>query len=609
MQVNIKNLTFSNMFSFGEAPTTIHFSDKVTQLVGENGAGKSSIPAILEDLFFNKTSRGVKKGAICNRYTQQKTYYSESDFSIGLDQYTLSKKVGSTASVKLTKNGEDISGHTATQTYQIVSELFGMDFNTFSKIVNQSILSSLDFLSATDANRKKFLISLLSLEKYTEAQEAVKKELSEIKTLFTSADSKVSTLSKYISDTETTKLELQTEIIVPEEVDHSSRIQELKTKLAMASATNSAILKEQKKLSELRAARDKLPTTVVFTEADKQLGLDNLDSLSKRKQTILVQANSLVKEINALKSTPLDCPTCKRPYENVHKSHVDQAIAEKTTEYTKYKQEVDELNKEISNWTQYVTDVEAYLKAASKVLELESNIDMGLATSMLVEELLLQKEVKNLEAEQVKNRQEIRQAQEYNNRVAVENAKVEQKLEQLAKFKSDLSSALVTRDKYKEKLDILDVLAASLGTKGLIAYKIESLVKVFEGLINEYLQVLSNGNYLITFELDDSKLAIKVYDSSEEIELSSLSSGEYNKVNTATLLAVRKMLSAISKVNLNVLFLDEVVSVLDTNSKDTLIELLLKEDLNSFVVSHGYIHPLASKLELVKEGKISRIKE
>ena len=39
----------------------------VTQLVGTNGAGKSSIPLILEEVLFNKNSKGIKKADIANR--------------------------------------------------------------------------------------------------------------------------------------------------------------------------------------------------------------------------------------------------------------------------------------------------------------------------------------------------------------------------------------------------------------------------------------------------------------------------------------------------------------------------------------------------------------
>jgi DNA repair exonuclease SbcCD ATPase subunit len=154
----------------------------------------------------------------------------------------------------------------------------------------------------------------------------------------------------------------------------------------------------------------------------------------------------------------------------------------------------------------------------------------------------------------------------------------------------------------------LETLVSSMGSKGLVAYKIEALVKVFEELINEYLQVLSDGEFTLKFIMDDTKLQIRLTSGSVEMDVKSISSGEFNKVNTATLLAVRKMLTAISKIDINLLFLDEVVAVLDAESKDTLIDLLLKEtNLNTIVVSHGYTHPLAARLNVIKENKISRL--
>ena len=108
--------------------------------------------------------------------------------------------------------------------------------------------------------------------------------------------------------------------------------------------------------------------------------------------------------------------------------------------------------------------------------------------------------------------------------------------------------------------------------------------------------------------MDETKLQINLRSDSVDMDIKSISSGEFNKVNTATLLAVRKMLTSISKIDINLLFLDEVVAVLDPESKDTLINLLLSEEnLNTIVVSHGYTHPLASRLNVIKENKISRL--
>ena len=91
------------------------------------------------------------------------------------------------------------------------------------------------------------------------------------------------------------------------------------------------------------------------------------------------------------------------------------------------------------------------------------------------------------------------------------------------------------------------------------------------------------------------------------MDILALSSGELARVNTATLLAIRKLMSSISKSRLNVLFLDEVTNVLDDAGREKLVEVLLKEELNTYVVSHGWTHPLLEKVEVVKKGNVSSL--
>jgi ABC-type sugar transport system ATPase subunit len=79
-------------------------------------------------------------------------------------------------------------------------------------------------------------------------------------------------------------------------------------------------------------------------------------------------------------------------------------------------------------------------------------------------------------------------------------------------------------------------------------------------------------------------------------------------VNVATLLAIRKMMNSISKTQINILFLDEAINVLAEHGRDCLIEVLLKEEgLNTFLVSHGWSHPLLAKVLITKQDGISRL--
>ena len=64
----LKKLKWDNCFSYGEGNELDLDNATLTQLVGTNGVGKSSIPLILEEVLFNKNSKNVKKADIANRY-------------------------------------------------------------------------------------------------------------------------------------------------------------------------------------------------------------------------------------------------------------------------------------------------------------------------------------------------------------------------------------------------------------------------------------------------------------------------------------------------------------------------------------------------------------
>ena len=55
--ITLKKLQWDNCFSYGNNNSIDLNDTTLTQLVGKNGAGKSSIPLILEEVLFNKNSK------------------------------------------------------------------------------------------------------------------------------------------------------------------------------------------------------------------------------------------------------------------------------------------------------------------------------------------------------------------------------------------------------------------------------------------------------------------------------------------------------------------------------------------------------------------------
>ena len=171
-----------------------------------------------------------------------------------------------------------------------------------------------------------------------------------------------------------------------------------------------------------------------------------------------------------------------------------------------------------------------------------------------------------------------------------------------------MEEAQQSLEKVESVYSNLEVLKKAFSTNGLIAYKIENLVKELEELVNTYLGELSDGRFTLEFVVSNDKLNVQITDNGNIVDILALSSGELARVNTATLIAIRKLMSSISKSRINILFLDEVINVLDETGREKLVEVLLgEENLNTYVVSHGWTHPLLEKIEVVKRENVSAL--
>jgi DNA repair exonuclease SbcCD ATPase subunit len=202
---------------------------------------------------------------------------------------------------------------------------------------------------------------------------------------------------------------------------------------------------------------------------------------------------------------------------------------------------------------------------------------------------------------------EIDRISEENMRAERHNTRISIIQEQSDGMESQLEELVAALGKVEEKSAHLEILKKAFSTNGLLAYKIENLVKDLEDLTNEYLSELSDGRFSLEFVVTNDKLNVEITDNAKVVDILALSSGELARVNTATLLAIRKLMSSISSSRINTLFLDEIISVLDDEGKEKLVEILLGEDLNTYLVSHGWTHPLLAKIEVIKEENISRL--
>jgi len=596
----LKQLNWNNCFSYGENNSIDFSKNKVAQIIGENGHGKSSIVLILQEALYGKNSKGIKKANISNRYSKRDGYDISLEFAVDTTEYLIDfERKGAKVSLTLLKDGEDISSHTAPGTYKQIEEIIGLDFSTFCQLVYQSSTDSLAFLNATDTTRKKFLISLLGLSEYTDYEQKTKKIYSQVYSQYEKYNAKVEQIESWLNKNKPTDSECKDLLEIPPDPENlREEINSIQNTLNNLEATNKQIQINNENKEKLNSLLKKVEELAQYSESKNTEEL-----IAKISKATAIRDNSqrMLDKVGKLQGT---CPTCMS---EIDIDRIKKIVNENTEVVNKanekiqtFKQQLLELNKHNEKNSEYNKVVNTLEKINIDKTCAEEEID---STELKIKLKLIKSELN----EELNRIEDIRKK---NTAIQAENVKLIQLQQMHRDYCEELEEKLEEVERLEKRVANLSILKHAFSTRGLVAFKIESLVKDLENLINEYLAEFSDGRFTIEFKVDGDKLNVKITDEGNEIDITALSSGELARVNTSTLLAIRKLLNTLSENRLNLLFLDEVLNVLDEAGKQKLIEILsVEDDLNSFIVSHGWQHPLLSRLRVEKENRISRIEE
>lgn len=592
----LKKLQWDNCFSYGKN-NTLHLNDSnLTQLVGTNGQGKSSIPLIIEEVLFNKNSKGIKKQEIQNRFVNQ-GYWINLTFSVDDNEYEIDVSRKASIKCKLYENGVDISSHTATNTYKTVQDLLGLDFKTFTQLVYQNTNTSLQFLTATDTNRKKFLIDLLKLDEYVEFFEIFKEASREISLDINTLNSKCDTIVKWLNEN---KLETINVLPIKNLPKISKKdeedLQSLRTDFEKISEKNKKIIDNNFNLDELK----ELETSEYLSYQGEQIDLG-----AKQQKLGTIRAELSAAQAHLDKISELDgiCPTCEQEIDWNQMEEIRMGYVSTITRGVDIEEDIEEEIEKIEAHNKKITIRDVQRRNFE---ELMRTVDKSLPSQILDGDEI-SSQIDEIASRISSVKQEIENVAEENMRAERHNTRLSVIQEQTEEFEKELEEIVAALGEVEEKSTHLEILKKAFSTNGLLAYKIENLVKDLEELTNEYLAELSDGRFSLEFVVTNDKLNVEITDNGNIVDILALSSGELTRVNTATLLAIRKLMSSISSSKINTLFLDEVINVLDEQGREKLVEILLGETLNTYIVSHGWTHPLLSKIEVIKEDNISRL--
>ena len=605
--IKLKKLSFSNLFSYGEN-NVIHFDKtRMTQLTAPNGSGKSSIALILQETLFNKNIKGIKKNDLLNRWSKSKSWESKLEFSVNTNEYIVSvKRTGATTKVLLVENDIDISDHKVLDTYKKIQNILGVDFEIFSQLTYQSSIDLLDFLKATDTNRKKFLINLFNLEKYVNIGDTIKIKFNSIDRDSAKTAGEMKSINDFL-DNVTIPSKQKEEMLPAIDESLQQQVGVLDEQIRNHEQICKKIDKNNMHISERQNLRFmmKMPIPAKF---------EKTEIYEKNKQDLLLHKNELArlkKELDSIDDRDT-CPACGQAIDNVKARQMKVDLKNRVY--------LSESN--VRQHTDYIQIVEDEIRTIQRAQRVYDQNQKAIEDFEQLTQLIdpdMQKDYPNID--DIKNKrnallQEYKTQKEkydqvvnFNKQVGVTNAKILAPEEQREDFLNRQNVVKNATIKLTKSLNNLNILKKAFSTSGIVAFKLENLTKELQNTINHYLSLLSDGQFQIRFALNKEKLNIVVINNGEATPIETVSGGEFSRIQTAILLAIRNLLSKLGGSSINLLFLDEITGVLDDEGKDKLIEVLRTEDeLNVFLISHDFTHPLVEKVHINKDKNISHVR-
>ena len=371
--ITLKTLKWDNCFSYGKDNSINLNNSTLTQLVGTNGMGKSSIPLIIEEVLYNKNSKGIKKADIQNRFINA-GYNIHLTFAVEDKQYSIDvRRSRGSIKVKLFEGAEDISSHTATNTYKSVEQILGLDFKTFTQLVYQNTNASLQFLTATDANRKKFLIELLNLEDYVAYYDVFRELARTSGQEVAELDGKSKTIIKWLNENKLSDSTILPMIKLPEYSEKDEKaLRDFSVDFENISEKNQKI-NENNTYKQLLAGVD---MSIVQSHVEAPESYYTLVSDRGEVEGKMKSLRSKIQEYQELEG---QCPTCEQ---EVDHNFIDELIADLRTNVLLSNETMREITAEIDKRKEDEVAYNNYHEEKKEFEDLYSRVDRNLPTDI-----------------------------------------------------------------------------------------------------------------------------------------------------------------------------------------------------------------------------------
>jgi len=570
--IEFKTLRWMNLLSTGNAFTEVNLNThKSTLIVGQNGAGKSTILDALSFVLYGKPFRKINKPQLINTING-KNCMVEVEFDVGKKKYRVIRGIKPNI-FEIYHNGEMINQSADVKDYQEMLEktILKLNHKSFNQIVILGSASFVPFMQLPAAHRREIIEDLLDIQIFSVMNSLLKDKIATNRSTITD--------NKYKLEMVIDKIDIHKRHLDAQKVDNTQLIADKQSKIAKLTNDVIAIKKNveafNKEIDELRT---------------KLINKDKLSTKQSKLQTLQRQISERVKKTTKEIDFFTDNDTCPTCNQDISQEFKDNMIGDRTKQQT---QLVDGLNKLQEELGIVVESMQEFAEINDSIVELNKNVAVSNNNAKFSNEAIQELQI------------EVTALQEKTMNIENNSAEIKTLLED----QKALGLAKIELDDEKSVYDVASVLLKDSGIKTKI---IKQYIPVINKLINKY---LASMDFFVNFELDENfeeKIKSRFRD---EFSYASFSEGEKARLDLALLFTWRSIAKLRNSASTNLLILDEVFDgSLDNTGNDELLGILqaLTQGNNVFVISHktdAYLDKFEKVIKFEKHKNFSRIAE
>ncbi len=568
--ITFYKIRYKNILSTGNAFTEIDLTrNKTTLIIGENGAGKSTILDALSFVLYGKPFRKINKPQLVNSINESGLLV-EIEFESGKSNYKIRRGI-KPGIFEIFQNDKLIPQNASARDYQdfLEKNILKMNHKSFSQVVVLGSSTFVPFMQLSALQRREVIEDLLDLQIFSTMHNILKEKLqtnrSDIRDI------------QYQIDLAQEKIDMEKKHLNNIVINHRKTIDAKKLQIKDYKARideEEAQLRSTK--SEIRTLEDRIQ--------DQDATKDKEGKVVHGIQTLEKRVKKVAKEIKFFEDHE-NCPTCQQDI-SVH--FKEQMVESRSIKMSEAKETIEKLEE----------------KHAELLTKLEEMFEVNKQITVLNEKLSdCNRNIFSHNEFITSINSEINDLSDKVNEVKSDDNTIEQlnkELKEYQKRKTDLG----------EEQTMYRVGSEMLKDSGIKSRIIKQYVPVMNKLINHYLQQLG---FFVNFELDETfseKIKSRYRD---EFSYDSFSEGEKMRIDLSLLFTWRTIAKLRNSVSTNLLIMDEVFdSSLDGNGTEEFFKILdsLTADTNTFVISHKgdvMVDKFRNIIKFEKQNNYSRI--